>query len=205
MNCGSDFVSYHLIVVHVDPATQMVRNLRAKEKAHEGAITALGAASGRVWTAGGSSAFVCMREWTQRGEFLKKHDLKSVGTVVSILFVSPIVRVASSSSQVGAASASFSTSPTSAGSSVLHSSIELPQAWQMLTGHANGIVQVWGDARGYLCPFLRIGGEVSPLTSIAVSPPLGLICSSHLGMFSSLLFVKTPSIVELINRYYTPQ
>jgi len=57
----------------------MVRNLRAKEKAHEGPVTSLAAALGRVWTAGGSTAFVCLREWTQRGEFLKKYDLKSIG------------------------------------------------------------------------------------------------------------------------------
>ena len=62
-----------------DPVSQMVRNLRAKEKAHEGPVTSLAAAVGRVWTAGGSAAFVCLREWTQRGEFLKKHDLKSIG------------------------------------------------------------------------------------------------------------------------------
>ena len=57
----------------------MVKNLKAKDKAHEGVVASLAAGAGRVWTAGGSVAFVCLREWTQRGEFLRKHDLQSIG------------------------------------------------------------------------------------------------------------------------------
>lgn len=191
----------------LDPTSQMVKSLRAKEKAHEGPISSMVAAAGRVWTAGGSSAFVCLREWTQRGEFLRKTDLKSVGEsnlvelndflllcrslhlprysvpslpgpAVSMLLISPIVKV-----QIGfdqPSSSGSAVSSMSPGNSIAKGAGQVPQAWQLLTGHGNGVVQVWGDIKGALTPLLRIGGEVSPLTAIAVHPPLGLICSSHL-------------------------
>jgi hypothetical protein len=57
----------------------MVLNPKAREKAHEGKVTALAAAAGRVWTSGGATAFVCLREWTQRGELMAKHDLQAIG------------------------------------------------------------------------------------------------------------------------------
>ena len=50
-----------------------------QEPAHYGPVTAIGAALGRVWTAGGSSAFVCLKEWTQRGEYMASTDLRPVG------------------------------------------------------------------------------------------------------------------------------
>ena len=64
----------------------MVDNPHAREPTHLGPVTALAAAVGRVWTSGGSSAFVCLREWTQRGEFIASTDLKSMGA--SALFIS---------------------------------------------------------------------------------------------------------------------
>lgn len=71
-----------------DPATKLVlSSLRAKEKAHEGPVTALAAAAGRLWSAGGSSAFVCLREWTQRGEFVARTDLKQLGRMPLGCFV----------------------------------------------------------------------------------------------------------------------
>ena len=156
----------------------MVKSLRAKEKAHEGAVTSLAAAAGRVWTAGGSAAFLCLREWTQRGEFLKKHDLKSIGAAVSMLLVSPLVRVNTApdlSSSLGSALSGSSVN------SLVFKNTELPQSWQLLTGHGSGVVQVWGDVRGMLCPLLRITGGTSPITSLSIHSPLGLICTSHLG------------------------
>ncbi len=54
-----------------------------KEPAHYGTVTSVAAAVGRVWTAGGSSAFVCLREWSQRGEFLASTDLRSVGELLA--------------------------------------------------------------------------------------------------------------------------
>lgn len=57
----------------------MVIRPQAREKAHEGPVSAITATAGRVWTCGGQTAFVCLREWTQRGEFMAKHDLKAVG------------------------------------------------------------------------------------------------------------------------------
>jgi hypothetical protein len=70
------------LLCNADPITKLVLpSLRAKEKAHEGPVTALAAAAGRLWSAGGSSAFVCLREWTQRGEFVSRADLKQLGKI----------------------------------------------------------------------------------------------------------------------------
>ena len=78
---------------HPLDANGMVINLRAKEKAHNGPVTAILAAAGRVWTSGGSPAFVCLKEWTQRGEFMNKRDLKVTGAATSMKIVSPFVAV----------------------------------------------------------------------------------------------------------------
>lgn len=78
---------------HPVDANGMVINLRAKEKAHNGPVTAILAAAGRVWTSGGSPAFVCFKEWTQRGEFMNKRDLKVTGTATCMKIVSPFVAV----------------------------------------------------------------------------------------------------------------
>ena len=91
-----------------------------------------------------------------------------------MLIITPIVRVNIASDPTSSMSSVMSTSTSS------YRNQELPQAWQLLTGHANGVIQVWGETRGLLTPFLRIGGEQSPITAIAVLPPLGIICSSHL-------------------------
>ncbi len=78
---------------HPLDANGMVINLRAKEKAHNGPVTAILAAAGRVWTSGGSPAFVCLKEWTQRGEFMNKRDLKVTGAATCMKIVSPFVAV----------------------------------------------------------------------------------------------------------------
>ncbi len=76
---------------HKVDSNGMVINLRAKERAHNGPVSAICAASGRVWTSGGSPAFLCFREWTQRGEFMNKKDLKVTGAAVKMKIVSPII------------------------------------------------------------------------------------------------------------------
>ncbi len=100
-----------------------------------------------------------------------------IGAALSMLIVSPIVRVTTSPDPASSLSSATSGSLES---SIAFRNTELPQTWQLLTGHGNGVIQVWGDARGMLCPLLRIGGDASPITAVAVHAPLGLICSSHL-------------------------
>ena len=106
---GAEVIGYELIVTgqlkhsgsgtpdisasHPVDANGMVVNLRAKEKAHNGPVTAILAAAGRVWTSGGSPAFVCLKEWTQRGEFMNKRDLKVTGAATCMKIVSPFVAV----------------------------------------------------------------------------------------------------------------
>lgn len=84
--CQSPVIAYSatctnsILYSPTDPNTGMVQSIRARERAHDGPVTALAAAGGRLWSSGGSAAFVCLREWTQRGEFINKHDLRSTGT-----------------------------------------------------------------------------------------------------------------------------
>jgi len=100
-----------------------------------------------------------------------------LGAALSMLIISPIVKVTTSPDLASSLSSGASGNLES---SIAFRSTELPQAWQLLTGHGNGVIQVWGDARGMLCPLLRIGGDASPITAVAVHAPMGLICSSHL-------------------------
>lgn len=161
-----------------DPETGLVSSLMAKLKAHEGPVTALAATGGRVWTSGGSAAFLCLREWSARGEFLYKHDLRDVGAVTAMMLTSPLVRVVFPLDHA-----------TSAGSSILSSSgdgqygrqVEVPHAWQLVTGHGSGMVQVWGMVRNRLQALLRVGQRMSPITGLSVCEPLAAICTSHLG------------------------
>lgn len=76
-------LNYELFYIFTDHFG-MVIHPKAREKAHEGPVTALAATVGRVWTSGGGTAFVCLREWTQRGEFIAKHDLKAIGTFILV-------------------------------------------------------------------------------------------------------------------------
>lgn len=173
----------------VDRVTQVIiPDLRAKEKAHEGPVAAILAAAGRVWTTGGSSAFVCLREWTQRGEFINRTDLKQLGGALSMTLVSPIVRVGNLSSDRVTASVQVSTV------SVVTSpqSTEVTQTWQLVTGHGNGILQVWGLLSGLTVPLLRIGSQQSPVTSLAVCGSLGMLCTSHLDGKLRLYAVPNP-------------
>ncbi len=57
----------------------MIQGSVLTEKAHLGLVTCISAAVGRVWTSGGSSAFVCLKEWGQSGQLLNSTDLRSVG------------------------------------------------------------------------------------------------------------------------------
>lgn len=145
---------------------------RAKERAHSGPITAICAAAGRVWTSGGTPAFLCLREWTQRGEFMSKKDLKVTGAVTYFKLITPFVQVNSPSSAMSSAFSGGTDSSTSGS--------EVPQSWQLLTGYANGTIGVWGSVHGVLCQLLRIGRQAPPVTGLAVSDELGLICTSHL-------------------------
>ena len=150
----------------------MVVNHRAKEKAHNGPISSICAAAGRVWTSGGTPAFLCMREWTQRGEFMSKKDLKMTGAATAMKLVTPFVMVKSPSNNLGSA--------FSGGTETSMTTSEIPQSWQLLTGYANGTVGVWGAVNGVLCQLLRIGKHCPPVTGIAIFDELGTVCTSHL-------------------------
>ena len=160
----------------------MVDNPLAKEKAHEGVVTGIVAAAGHVWTCGGSAAFVCLREWKQRGEFQRRELLKQTGGAKAMMLISPVVRVTVQDT-LGSTQSVPSTSPGgSLGSGYGGpAAVEVPQSWQLLTGHANGMLQVWGLVRGVLRPLMRIGEKTSPVSGLALCEPLGLICSSHEG------------------------
>jgi len=177
-------------------ANGMAVNALAKEKAHEGAVSAIVACAGKVWTSGGSAAFICMREWKQNGAFVIKHLLKQTGAVTAMMLVSPIVRVVSQE-PVGVASPTASTysfrgtnasggnaSVVGSPSTILSSfpaSAEVPQTWQLVTGHAGGMIQIWGVMSHVLRPLMRIGQQAPPVTGLALCEPLGLVCSSHSG------------------------
>ncbi|WPT17579.1 Putative serine/threonine-protein kinase drkA [Picochlorum sp. SENEW3] len=157
---------------HKVDSNGMVINLRAKEKAHNGPVFAICAASGRVWTSGGSPAFLCFREWTQRGEFMSKKDLKVTGAAVKMKIVSPFVLVKTPTTAL--------TTALSGGTDTSTSSVEVPQQYQIVMGYANGTVGVWGPVNGVLCQILRIGRQAPPVTGLAIIDELGLLCTSHL-------------------------
>lgn len=71
-------------------------------------------------------------------------------------------------------------------------STEVPQAWQLISGHTSGILQVWGDVSGILRPLLRIGRRDSPVTGLSICEDHGLICSSHLDGKIKVLPVPDP-------------
>jgi serine/threonine protein kinase len=178
----------------LEPEFGMVSDPRAREPAHEGPVTALAAAAGRVWTSGGSAAFVCLREWRQRGDLVNKLDLKGIGAATAMLLITPVVRVALPGGLGGGdagpgggplASVASSSAWGGAGGALggggeSGAAGEAPQAFQLLTAHANGMCHVWGDVGGAMRPLLRVGDRAPPATGLAVCAPLGLICSAHL-------------------------
>lgn len=151
---------------HPVDANGMVINLRAKEKAHNGPVTAILAAAGRVWTSGGSPAFVCFKEWTQRGEFMNKRDLKLTGAAACMKIVSPFVAI-----RTGLAGDQGQRKATQA---------DVRQQYQVLTAYANGTIGVWGPVNGILCQFIRIGRHSAPITGMAVLHELGMVATSHI-------------------------
>lgn len=113
-----------------------------------------------------------------------------------MLLISPIVNLQVSLDQPSSSGSVVSS--FTPGNSLVRGAVQVPQAWQLLTGHGNGVIQVWGNVKGGLCPLLRIGGEVSPLTAIAVHPPLGLICSCHLGKFFQIKIFILVSHIAMV-------
>lgn len=172
---------------HPVDSNGMVVNHRAKEKAHNGPVFSILAAAGRVWTAGGTPAFLCFKEWTQRGEFMIKKDLKVTGAVVSMQLVSPFVLVKSHS-------AGLSTVTSMGGGDASSPGIEVRQQYQVLMGYANGTVGVWGPVNGVLSQILRIGRRCPPVTGLAVLDELGMIITSHLD--GKLRIRVPPRIVD---------
>ncbi|RMZ53790.1 hypothetical protein APUTEX25_003929, partial [Auxenochlorella protothecoides] len=167
------------------PEDGMVNSELLREQAHYGPVSALAAAVGRVWTAGGSSAFVCLREWSQRGELLASNDLRSMGTVNAMAITSPLVRVllpAERGAHPAATASVISLAPRSGGTGPGGAALatELQQVWQLLTVHDSGMVQVWTMVAGLLRPILRIGERTSPAKGLAVCESLGAVCTSHL-------------------------
>lgn len=100
------------------------------------------------------------------------------------MLVSQMVRVMSQDPMSIAASGFGSTAP-SVGSpgSMLPGSTDVPQPWQLLTGHAGGMIQIWGVVSHLLRPLMRIGQQAPPVTGLALCEPLGLVCSAHSGEF----------------------
>jgi hypothetical protein len=166
------------IALFVDPTIELVPNAVARERAHDGPVTALAAAAGRVWTAGGGAAFLCLREWTQRGEHIAKHDLRSVGAAACMVVATQLVCITVPSDLL-ASTLSLGTATSSTMQQAQQA--EVPQSWQLLTGHGNGMVQVWGQVGGLLRPLLRIGEQSSPVTGIHISEALGALITAHLG------------------------
>lgn len=185
---GGEILGYELVVLgqlkdsgtgspdisasHPVDSNGMVVNHRAKEKAHNGPVFSVLAAAGRVWTAGGTPAFLCFKEWTQRGEFMIKKDLKVTGAIVAMKLISPFVLVKSHSAGLSTV--------TSMGGSDTSPGVEVRQQYQVLMGYANGTVGVWGPVNGVLCQILRIGRRCPPVTGLAVVDDLGMIITSHL-------------------------
>ncbi len=200
---GGEVLGYELVVLgqlkhsgtgtpdisasHSVDSNGMVVNHRAKEKAHNGPVFSILAAAGRVWTAGGTPAFLCFKEWTQRGEFMLKKDLKVTGAIVSMKLISPFVLVKSHS-------AGLSTVTSMGGSDASSPAIEVRQQYQVLMGYANGTVGVWGPVNGVLCQILRIGRRCPPVTGLAILDDLGMIVTSHLD--GKLRIRVPPRIVD---------
>ena len=200
---GGEVLGYELVVLgqlkhsgtgtpdisasHPVDGNGMVVNHRAKEKAHNGPVFSILAAAGRVWTAGGTPAFLCFKEWTQRGEFIIKKDLKVTGAIVAMKLISPFVLVKSHS-------AGLSTVTSMGGSDTSSPAIEVRQQYQVLMGYANGTVGVWGPVNGVLCQILRIGRRCPPVTGLAVLDDLGMIVTSHLD--GKLRIRVPPRIVD---------
>lgn len=165
----------------------MVEDPLATKNAHDGMVTAIAAAVGRVWTSGGDSAFVCLKEWTQQGEYIGDNDLKSMGAANQMVITSPLVRICVSSPVAAVAAGTgsvLSTRSTAANS-------EVPQTWQLLTAHNNGIVQVWAMISGLLRPVLRIGERTSPAKGIVICEQLGALCTAHTGEATAMAVVHS--------------
>lgn len=191
--------SYVFTNVFIADVNGMAMNALAKEKAHEGAVSAIVAAAGKVWTSGGSAAFICMREWKQNGAFVIKHLLKQTGAVTSMMLVSPMVRVISQDGlgrpqvaqthravppQLASATSVYATgSVMNSPNRSLPAADEVPQTWQLVTGHAGGMIQIWGMVSHVLRPLMRIGQQAPPVTGLALCEPLGLVCSAHSGEY----------------------
>jgi hypothetical protein len=90
-----------------------------------------------------------------------------VGAAACLVLCSPIVRVLSPLDQSNSASSVPG---------------EIPQGWQLVTGHGNGMIQIWGNVSGLLRPLVRIGERASPITSLVILEHLGALCLSHLGL-----------------------
>lgn len=86
--------------------------------------------------------------------------------------MSPIVKVMLPADRTASVASALS-------SALIPATVEVPQTWQLLTGHGNGVMQVWGVLGGLLTPLLRIGGQASPVTAVTVCSALGLLCSAH--------------------------
>ena len=179
---------------HPLDANGMVINLRAKEKAHNGPVTAILAAAGRVWTSGGSPAFVCFKEWTQRGEFMNKRDLKVTGAATCMKLVSPFVAV-----RTRVKGDQFNATGTRKTSHA-----EVRQQYQVIMGYANGTIGVWGPMSGILSQIMRIGRHLPPVTGLAVLDELGLVATSHID--GRLRLRIPPRIVDKdrLSVAYTP-
>jgi len=170
--------------------------------AHDGPVHSIAAAGGRVYTSGGTSAFVTFNQWSRDGSLLSKKVMKKIvnGTVTSMLFTSPFVRIhvprvnvqgynhtgsdyslpsSSTMSQPGGGrDGSGGMSGSSGG--VTTNTDEIPQAWQLLTGHSNGVIMVWAMVqKNVLEPALIIGPKGPPICGLTVCESLGMICKAH--------------------------
>lgn len=172
--------------------------------AHDGPVHSIAAAGGRVYTSGGTSAFVTFNQWGRDGSLLSKKVMKKIvnGTVTNMLFTSPFVRIHVSRVNVqgynhtgseyslpsstamsqtgggGGVDGSGGASGSSGG--VTANTDEIPQAWQLLTGHSNGVIMVWAMVqKNVLEPALIIGPKGPPICGLTVCESLGMICKAH--------------------------
>jgi serine/threonine protein kinase len=170
--------------------------------AHDGPVHSVAAAGGRVYTSGGTSAFVTFNQWGRDGSLLSKKVMKKIvnGTVTSMLFTSPFVRIhvprvnvqgynhtgsdyslpsSSTMSQSGGGGDGIGGVSGSSGG-VTANTDEIPQAWQLLTGHSNGVIMVWAMVqKNVLEPALIIGPKGPPICGLTVCESLGMICKAH--------------------------
>lgn len=154
--------------------------------AHLGPVVCVGAAAGRVFTAGGSSAFACFKQWSRVGKPLASTNLAKdrAGAMSCMTFITPMTRVGIA--RFGLSGTSQSSSFGSVGAE------EVPQAWQLLTGHTNGYLMVWAMLDQTLHPLLRIGPRVAPIRGVTLCEPLGMICAGHLDGDLSLVPIPHP-------------